>query len=74
MVRLLKMKLSNISHSQLSIERLYGGCIINGKEYVYNPQTDELVLKQPNKLKKKSILVIKLKFSYEQFKRSNYKH
>jgi hypothetical protein len=39
------MKLSNISHSQLSIVRHYGACIINGKEYIYNPVTDELVLK-----------------------------
>lgn len=46
------MKLSNISHSQLSIVRYYGACIINGKEYIYNPVTDELVLKEAKKSKK----------------------
>lgn len=46
------MKLSNISHSQLSIVRYYGACIINGKEYVYNPVSDELVLKEAKKSKK----------------------
>jgi hypothetical protein len=47
------LKISNISYTQLSIVKYYGSCIINGKEYVYNAQTDELDLKvkvkKPNK-------------------------
>jgi hypothetical protein len=39
------LKISNISYTQLSIVRYYWACIINGKEYVYNPVTDELDLK-----------------------------
>jgi hypothetical protein len=49
------MKLSNISHSQLSIVRHYGACIINGKEYIYNPVSDELVLKEKSKKSKKKV-------------------
>jgi len=47
------LRIKNVSQSQLSIARLTGGCIINGKEYIYNPQTDSLILKteikKPNK-------------------------
>ncbi|CAB5217914.1 hypothetical protein UFOVP207_43 [uncultured Caudovirales phage] len=49
------LKISNISHSQLSIVRHYGACIINGKEYIYNPVTDELDLKV-KKVKKKEYI------------------
>jgi hypothetical protein len=59
------MKLSNISHSQLSIVRHYGACIINGNEYVYNPVTDELVLKEDKKSKKKEYICNQIKISYE---------
>jgi len=55
------MKLSNISHSQLSIVRHYGGCIINGKEYVYNQVSDELVLKEAKKSKKKDYICTQTK-------------
>ena len=60
------MKLSNISHSQLSIVRHYGACIINGKEYIYNPVTDELILKQKSqKSNKKEYISNQIKISYE---------
>jgi hypothetical protein len=55
------MKLSNVSHSQLSIVRHYGACIINGKEYIYNPVTDELVLKEAKKSKKNTYISNQLK-------------
>lgn len=35
-------KLYRISQTQLSIARYYGGCIFQGKEYVYNPEDDTL--------------------------------
>lgn len=35
----------NISNTQLSVAKYSGGCIIQGKEYIYNPITDELILK-----------------------------
>lgn len=57
------MKLSNISHSQLSIVRHYGACIINGKEYVYNPVTDELNLKDNVKSKKKEYICNQIKLN-----------
>jgi hypothetical protein len=60
------MKLSNISHSQLSIVRYYGACIINGKEYIYNPITDELDLKQKSqKSNKNSYISNQIKINYE---------
>lgn len=37
---------NNISSSMLSIAKRYGGCIINGIEYVYIPENDSLVDKQ----------------------------
>ena len=58
------MKLSNISHSQLSIVRHYGACIINGKEYIYNSVTDELDLKV-KKVNKKEYISNQIKISYE---------
>jgi len=33
----------NISRSQLSIARHYGGIKVNGSEYHYNPEDDSLV-------------------------------
>lgn len=32
-----------ISHTQLSIARHYGGMTVNGTDYVYLPDTDELL-------------------------------
>jgi hypothetical protein len=34
-------------NSQLNIVRFYGGIKINGKEYVVDPTTNDLVLVQP---------------------------
>lgn len=35
--------IENVSKSQLSISRIYGGCIVNGIEYKYDPQNDRLI-------------------------------
>ena len=35
-------KLYQISHTQLSIARHYGGCKFNGHNYIYNPKDDTL--------------------------------
>lgn len=35
--------IENVSHSQLSIARFYGGAKINGVDYVYVPHRDILV-------------------------------
>lgn len=61
------LKISNISYTQLSIVRYYGACIINGKEYIYNPVTDELDLKIKAKKtnKKPYISSNQIKISYE---------
>lgn len=32
----------NVSRSQLSIARFYGGATVNGSRYVYDPATDSL--------------------------------
>lgn len=37
--------IKNISKTQFSVARYSGGCKINGQEYIYNPKTDELILK-----------------------------
>jgi hypothetical protein len=42
----------NISNTQLSVARHYGGCTINGESYTYNPTDDTLVL--TSSLKKKT--------------------
>lgn len=56
------LKISSISYTQLSIVRYYGACIINGKEYVYNPVTDELDLKvKAKKTNKKPYISNQLK-------------
>ncbi len=34
----------NISQTQLSVARHYGGCTINGDHYVYIPEHDALIL------------------------------
>ena len=36
----------NISQTQLSIARHYGGMKINGEEFIYDPKNDTLVLKK----------------------------
>jgi hypothetical protein len=33
----------NVSHTQLSVARLYGGCKINGTPYIYEPPQDALI-------------------------------
>lgn len=33
----------NISYSQLSIARYYGGLTVNGSSYIYDPRTDQLI-------------------------------
>jgi hypothetical protein len=35
--------IQNVSRTQLSVARHYGGCLYNGREYVYIPTTDELI-------------------------------
>jgi hypothetical protein len=49
----------NISNSQLSIARYYGGCKVNNQDYTYNPADDSLIradiIKFLNKLNKKKL-------------------
>jgi hypothetical protein len=46
----------NVSQSQLSIARHYGGITYNGVEYVYNPADDTLTKKpRPEKKAKKPL-------------------
>lgn len=45
-------EIHNVSQTQLSIARHYGGIIYNGKEYVYFPNEDKLVRKDLVKKKK----------------------
>jgi hypothetical protein len=35
--------MTNVSMTQLSVARYYGGCNFNGQTYTYFPDTDELV-------------------------------
>lgn len=35
----------HVSQTQLSVARHYGGCTVNGVEYVYDPTTDTLTRK-----------------------------
>jgi hypothetical protein len=35
--------IENVSKTQLSTSRIYGGCIVNGIEYKYDHQTDRLI-------------------------------
>lgn len=46
----------NVSHTQMSIARYYGGIRVNGVAYVYDPTKDELirsdVLKREQKAKR----------------------
>jgi hypothetical protein len=48
--------IENVSNSQLSIARYYGGLNLNGIEYIYEAKTDRLIrndyLKEYNKLNK----------------------
>lgn len=44
----------NVSQSQLSIARHYGGINYNGVEYVYNPADDTLTKKKPPEKKSRS--------------------
>ena len=50
-------KFYRVSQTQMSIARFYGGMIVNGHEYVYDPTDDSLTLvkpkpKKPRKKKK----------------------
>ena len=36
-------KITNVMQSQFSIARYSGGCIYNGKYYVYDPEQDMLI-------------------------------
>lgn len=46
-------KYYNVSQTQLSIARHYGGAKVHGKYYVYNPVDDTLTLESALKRKKK---------------------
>jgi len=35
--------MTNVSHTQLSLARLYGAINYNGDRYIYSPPTDELI-------------------------------
>lgn len=37
--------IAGVSKSQFSIALYYGGCMLNGHEYTYFPDTDELIRK-----------------------------
>jgi hypothetical protein len=41
--RLAQIAYPNVSHTQLSIARHFGGAKISGKHYVYNPADDSLI-------------------------------
>ena len=43
----------NVSQSQLSIARHYGGCTINGEHYTYIAKEDKLVLTSELKKRRK---------------------
>ena len=36
-------ELHSVSHGQLSVARLYGGCTFQGAEYVYDADADKLI-------------------------------
>jgi len=60
-----KDKYYNISHTQLSVARMFGECSINGKTYIYNPIDDSLTLE--SLMKKKDKMAIE-KRKYEKIK------
>jgi|WetSurMetagenome_2_1015567.scaffolds.fasta_scaffold562694_1 hypothetical protein len=35
--------ITNVSNTQFSVARHYGGCMAYGQKYTYNPLTDELI-------------------------------
>lgn len=43
--------MTNVSMTQLSIARFYGGINYNGEHYIYLPETDELIRKDVFKWK-----------------------
>ena len=45
--------MTNVSMTQLSIARYYGGITYNGEAYVYIPKTDELIRQDVLRWKKK---------------------
>lgn len=44
----------NVSQTQLSIARYYGGIKYNGHMYIYNPKDDTLIKSLPQKKKAKN--------------------
>lgn len=65
-------KMYRISQTQLSIARHYGGCIFNGKNYIYDPTDDSLtredVWKAEKKAKKKATVKESLNVQGEIFR------
>lgn len=47
-------KIYHVSQTQLSIARYYGGCVLNGDYYLYNPEDDTLTKEKRIEKKKKS--------------------
>lgn len=51
------ISISHVSQTQLSVARHYGGCTYDGKPYIYNYNTDELIrediMKAVEKMRKK---------------------
>jgi hypothetical protein len=45
--------MTNVSMTQLSIARYYGGCTYQGESYIYLPHTDELIRADVLKWKRK---------------------
>lgn len=45
----------NVSHTQLSIARHYGGINYNGSHYIYNAADDTLTLQEPKTRKKREV-------------------
>lgn len=46
--------MTNVSMTQMSIARYFGGIKVNGYDYIYNPMTDELIRSDVLKWKKKN--------------------
>lgn len=51
-------KIYNVSQTQLSIARYYGGCKLNGEYYIYLPEEDALI--KQSLLKKLKLKRVKL--------------
>ena len=64
----MQIKYYNVSKTQLSIARFFGGMQINGKEYVYNPVDDTLTLKSELKKADKKQIGKATKKMYDDIK------